>query len=87
MVDMVVPRTEMKDTISNILSILMKRESTAPAADGEVDEAKSAETASEAAADAPTAQAAEKVAAEEKPAKAKKDTTGDGAIDIKPATA
>lgn len=87
MVDMVVPRTEMKDTISNILSILMKQESNAPAASAEVDEAASAETETEASKDASVAQAAEKTVVEEKPAKAKKDNSGDGAIDIKPATA
>ena len=86
MVDMVVPRTEMKDTISNILSILMKQESTAPAAKAEAEGAGANEEAA-AEADAPEAQAAEKQVAEEKPAKADKATAGDGAIDIKPATA
>ena len=86
MVDMVVPRTEMKDTISNILSILMKQESTAPAAKAEAEGADANEEAA-AEADAPEAQAAEKQVAEEKPAKADKATAGDGAIDIKPATA
>ncbi|MGI9365637.1 MAG: hypothetical protein ACR2O8_10685, partial [Rhizobiaceae bacterium] len=44
MVDMVVPRTELRDTIANILSILMKRESLEQA---EEESTESAEAASQ----------------------------------------
>ncbi|MEP0940927.1 MAG: acetyl-CoA carboxylase, carboxyltransferase subunit beta [Rhizobiaceae bacterium] len=89
MVDMVVPRTEMKDTISNIISILMKQESTRPAIiEDESPEAESQVDAADDKAEAP-AMAAEKTEAEDKPAntKAKKTNSSGGAIDIKPATA
>ncbi len=83
MVDMVVSRTELKDTISNIISILMQRENSVPA-DVADDEAVEAEVDTET------------VAAEELPLAAEKSATevetgdseaSDNLGDIKPATA
>lgn len=86
MVDMVVPRTEMKDTIANILSILMQHKVEKTASE---ESAVEAEAEPEIVEQPAAAEAAEKSVAKPDKAASKPQETdsGDGAIDIKPATA
>ena len=86
MVDIVVPRTEMKDTISNVLTILMNKPGEATAgAKAEVAEGVPAETEAESSEE--TALAAEKVESKKARASKKKSAKSKGTVDIKPATA
>jgi len=89
MVDMVVPRTELRDTIANILTILMKQDRSVPTATEAEDETAMAAEAEEKSADKETDSvplAAEKKASET-PKKKKPKTEVDVPVNVKPATA
>ena len=94
MVDIVVPRTEMKDTISNVLTILMKqpRGASIAAAGSENQDTQSkpvaqSQPADESAEATPPAIAAEAVIAQPSSKTKSKSKPKDKPIDIKPATA
>ena len=90
MVDMVVPRTELRDTIANVLSILMKQDPIVPAVAEEVEDVETAEDKANKPAEAEEATsvplAAEKTASD-KPEKKKAKKEVDVAVNAKPATA